>query len=70
MKPGSVLKEKQNSSSMRLRFGRPGEVANPKMFILVNCHPDHGTFLVYDLADGIIKRALRAYMEEYYEVIS
>ena len=70
MKPGSILKEKQNSSSMRLRFGRPGEVANPKMFILVNCHPDHGTFLVYDLADGIIKRALRAYMEEYYEVMT
>ena len=70
MKPGSILKEKQNSSSMRLRFGRPGEVTNPRMYIVISCHPDRGSFIVYDFADGGIKRALRDYIEKNYEVVA
>ncbi len=68
MKPGSILKETQYSASMRPRA--VGEVANPRMYIVISCHPDRGSFLVYDFADGRIKRNLRGYMEKFYEVVA
>lgn len=67
MKPGSILKETQHSSSMRQ--GLVGGVANRRMYIVISCHPDRGSFLVYDFADGRIKSALTGYMEKYYEVV-
>lgn len=75
MKPGSILKEKQKAISLRLSGTIPlnlwpGKIANPKMYIMINCHPDDGTFLVYDLFDGKVKRSLRDYMERNYEVIA
>ena len=85
MKPGSILKEKQIHWTLRLRRmaslrsaqrraglqpPRSGKVANPRMFIVISFHPDRGTFLLYDFADGNIKIALRIHVEEDYEVIS
>ena len=59
MKPGSILKEKQSPSSFR-----------PYMYIVISCHSDHGTLLVYDFFDGKVKRALRSYVEKNYEVVA
>ena len=66
MKPGSILKEKQSSLSFRTGL-RPKIMC---IYIVINCHSDRGTLLVYDFFDGKVKRALRDYMEKNYEVVA